>query len=133
MAKYTYPAVFEKELDGGYSIYFPDVEGCYTQAEDISEGIENAGDALCLMMYELEKKQTPIPPASNPKSLTVNEDDITTLITCDTRFYKNYFDGNSVNISTTIPLWMKEEGERRNINFSQFLQTALREHLQIGA
>jgi predicted RNase H-like HicB family nuclease len=59
MAKYTYPAIFEKEHEGGYSIYFPDIEGCCTQAEDIAEGIENAGDALCLMLYELENKKNP--------------------------------------------------------------------------
>ena len=27
--KYVYPAIFEKE-DCGYSVYFPDVEGCVT-------------------------------------------------------------------------------------------------------
>jgi len=64
MAKYTYPAVFEKEQEGGFSIYFPDIEGCYTQSEDIAEGIENAGDALCLMLYELEKQGVPIPKAT---------------------------------------------------------------------
>lgn len=57
MAKYTYPAVFNKEPEGGYTIYFPDIEGCYTQADDVAEGIENAGDALCLMLYEYEKEK----------------------------------------------------------------------------
>ena len=131
MSKYTYPAVFEKEDEGGYSIYFPDVEGCYTQAEDIAEGIENAGDALCLMLYELDKQGKPIPKVSNIKEIEAGEDDIVTLIACDTQFYKNYYEGKSVKINATIPLWLKEAGEKRHVNFSQILQKGVKEYLQI--
>jgi len=131
MAKYTYPAVFEKDEISGYSIYFPDVEGCYTQAEDIAEGIENACDALCLMLYELEKGDKPIPKSSNIKDIDVNEDDIVTLIACNTKFYKNYYEGKSVKINATIPLWLKEAGEKHHVNFSQILQKGVKEYLQI--
>ena len=131
MAKYTYPAVFEKEQEGGYSIYFPDVEGCYTQAEDLAEGIENAGDALCLMLYELEKEGKSIPKATDIKDINQNADDIVTLIACDTRFYRNYFEGKSVKINATIPLWLKEAGEKKNVNFSQILQNGVKEYLRL--
>ena len=131
MAKYTYPAIFEKDEDGGYSIYFPDIEGCYTQAEDITDGIENAGDALCLMLYELEKQGKSIPKPSNIKDFEVSEDDIVTLIACDTKFYKNYFEGKSVKINATIPLWLKEAGEKHNVNFSQILQSGVKEYLHM--
>ena len=131
MAKYTYPAIFEKEQEGGYSIYFPDIEGCYTQSEDIAEGIENASDALCLMLYELEKSGNRIPKCSNIKDIRTNEDDIITLIACDTQFYKNYFEGKSVKINATIPLWLKEAGEKRHVNFSQILQNGVKEYLQL--
>jgi predicted RNase H-like HicB family nuclease len=130
MAKYAYPAIFEKE-DGGYSIYFPDIEGCYTQAEDLTDGIENAGDALCLMLYELEKEKKDIPKATNIKDVEANSDDIITLIACDTQFYKNYFESKSVKINTTIPLWLKEEGEKKNANFSQILQNGVKEYLRL--
>ena len=131
MAKYTYPAIFEKEQEGGYSIYFPDIEGCYTQAEDTAEGIENAGDALCLMLYELEKQGKPIPKSSNIKDIEVNGDDIVTLVACDTQFYKNYYEGKSVKINATIPLWLKEAGEKKHVNFSQILQNGVKEYLQL--
>jgi predicted RNase H-like HicB family nuclease len=132
MPKHTYPAVFEKEAEGGYSIYFPDIEGCYTQGDDITEGMESAADALCLMLYELEKSGKPLPPMTNTNDISCGRDDIVTLITCNTKFYKNYFEGKSVKINTTIPLWLKEEGEKRNVNFSQILQTGLKEHLGIA-
>ena len=60
MAKYTYPAVFEKEQEGGYSIYFPDIEGCYTQSEDIlvlkwNHYISRAEVFLCWIKQRLNK------------------------------------------------------------------------------
>jgi len=131
MAKYTYPAIFAHEDDGGYSVYFPDIEGCYTQAEGLAEGIENACDALCLMLYELEKQGKPMPKSSNIKDIEADEKDIITLIACDTVFYKNYFEGKSVKINATIPLWLKEEGEKHHVNFSQILQNGVKEYLKI--
>ena len=131
MAKYTYPAVFVQE-EKGFTIYFPDIEGCYTQAEDLAEGIENASDALCLMLYELEKQQKPIPTATSINKIEKQEENFASMITCDTRFYKNFFEGKSVKVNTTIPLWLKEEAEKRNINFSHVLQNGLKKYLQMG-
>jgi len=132
MAKYTYPAVFKPEQEGGYSIYFPDIEGCYTQAESIAEGIENASDALCLMLYDLERLEKPMPKTSSIKEIIAGDDDIVTLIACDTKFYKNYYEGKSVKINATIPLWLKEAGEKRHVNFSQILQNGVKEYLQLN-
>jgi len=131
MAKYTYPAMFEKDEINGYTIYFPDIEGCYTQAENITEGIENAGDALCLMLYELEKQGKCTPAVSDIKNIPVNESDIVTLIICDTQFYKNYYNNKSVKINATIPLWLKEAGEKHHAIFSQILQKGVKKYLQI--
>ena len=131
MAKYSYPAVFDSDLEGGYTIYFPDIEGCYSQAEDIAEGIENAGDALCLMLYEYEKEGKPIPKATSLKDIIVDNESFSTLIACDTRFYRDYFESKSVKINATIPLWLQEAGEKNHVNFSAILQNGLREYLQL--
>ena len=65
MAKYLYPAVFELEDKGVYSVSFPDIEGCYTCGENLTEAFEMAQDALALMMshYETEGKSIPAPSA----------------------------------------------------------------------
>ena len=131
MAKHTYPAVFTQEDEGGYSIHFPDIEGCYTQAETITEGMENAADALCLMLYEMERQHKNLPPMTDTREIKSTGGDIVTLITCDTKFYKNYFEGKSVKVNATIPLWLREEGEKRNVNFSQILQAGLKEYLGV--
>ncbi|MDR2878293.1 MAG: type II toxin-antitoxin system HicB family antitoxin [Fusobacteriales bacterium] len=131
MAKYVYPAIFNKEQEGGYSIYFSDIEGCYTQAESITEGIEKASDALCLILYELEKQGEIIPVSTNIKDIETNPDDIVTLIACDTQFYKNYFESKSVKINVTMPLWLKESGEKNHVNFSQILQDGVKKYLHL--
>ena len=54
MAKYVYPAIFKSEKDG-FSVSFPDISGCYSQGDTLAEAIENAKDALCLMLYDMEE------------------------------------------------------------------------------
>jgi hypothetical protein len=91
-----------------------------------------AEDVLCLMLYEMERNGKPIPEASKQSDIKkMGVDDIVTLITCDTQFYKNYFENKSVKVNTTIPLWLKEEGEKKNANFSQILQNGVKEFLEI--
>ena len=42
MARYVYPAIFHPEDDGGFYIYFPDIENCYTQGDDLPDSIDMA-------------------------------------------------------------------------------------------
>ena len=54
MSKYVYPAIFTKE-DKGYSVCFPDVQGCYTQGETLTEAMDMAKDALNLSFTLIRK------------------------------------------------------------------------------
>ena len=87
MPKYVYPAVFTTEDEGGYSIEFPDIEGCYTQGDDLVEGIIMAEDVLALMLCCREKEGLEIPPATPMEHLQVPENSFATLILCDTTDY----------------------------------------------
>jgi predicted RNase H-like HicB family nuclease len=131
MAKYVYPAIFELNELGGYCVSFPDLDNIFTHGEDFPNAMEMAEDALCLMLYDMEKKELAIPQASKPSDVQTNSSNIVNLVTCDTRFYKNYFEGKSVKINATIPLWLKEAGEKKHVNFSAILQNGLREYLQL--
>ena len=66
MAKYAYPAIFTKE-ETGYSVTFPDLEGCFSAGETLPEAMEMAADALCLVLYNKEKCGEVIPPESDVK------------------------------------------------------------------
>ncbi len=46
----SYIAILVPEDEGGYSVFFPDVPGCVTQGDDMSEAQEMAADALSLWM-----------------------------------------------------------------------------------
>ena len=61
MAKYVYPAIFSPSEDGEFTVSFPDVSGCYTEGDTLAEAMEQAKDALCLMLYDLEEREESIP------------------------------------------------------------------------
>lgn len=56
MARYVYPAIIEHAEDG-YNVSFPDVPGCYTCGEDLTDAIAMAEDALALCLYDLEERK----------------------------------------------------------------------------
>jgi predicted RNase H-like HicB family nuclease len=131
MAKYVYPAIFTRENDGGYSVLFPDIEGCFTGGDDMADAIEMAEDALCLMLYDMEQDGKAIPPASDCKTVKLENNEIVSLVRCDTETYRRYYENKAVKKTLTIPTWLNERAERENINFSGVLQEALKERLQI--
>jgi predicted RNase H-like HicB family nuclease len=131
MAKYIYPAVFEPNELGGYCVFFPDLENVFTQGEDLHNAMAMAEDALCLMLYDMEKKGLDIPKARKQSDIKTKQGEIINLIACDTQFYKNYFEGKSVKVSASMPMWLKEAGDKNNINFSQMLQKAVKEYLNL--
>ena len=122
--KYVYPAVFKKEPEG-YSILFPDLESCYTQGDTLEDGIEMAEDVLAFTLYRLERDNGIIPAPSDAKLVTVGDDELITLIKCDTTEYKKRNSNKSVKKTLTIPEWLNEEATAKGVNFSQVLQEAL--------
>ena len=64
--KYVYPALFQPE-EGGFFILFPDIDGCFTQAASIPEGLDMAADALNLMLWHMEEEHMEI---QNPAFLS---------------------------------------------------------------
>lgn len=131
MAKYVYPAIFEKEENGCYSIRFPDIPGCYTSGASLEDGVYMANDALCLMLYDLEERGIDIPPASDIENMQVAQGEFATLIACDTVEYRKFFNSKAVKKTLTIPAWLNTMAEREDINFSAVLQNALKAELHI--
>jgi predicted RNase H-like HicB family nuclease len=132
MAKYVYPAIFTPEDVGGYSIRFPDLDGCYTQGEDLADGMAMANDALCLTLYGLEEDGKEIPPASRVNSVEHEPEEFVSLVACDTLEYRKFFDNKAVKKTLSIPSWLNDLAERNGVNFSGVLQEALKQKLNIG-
>ena len=131
--KYAYPAIFTPEEEGGYSIRFTDIEGCYTQGEDIADGIEMAQDVLALNLYNLEESGATIPAPSMPKDIECADGEFVTMICCDTIEYRKMYDSKAIKKTLTIPAWLNTMAENNNINFSLVLQNALKQQLGVNA
>lgn len=131
MAKYAFPAVFTPE-EGGISVHFPDVEGCFTSGETIDEALYMAADALALMLYDREEEGLPIPTPSPIDAIIPSGSAFTSYIRCDTVEYRRLFHSKAVKKTLTLPAWLNTLAEREGINFSAILQTALKEQLHLN-
>lgn len=131
--KYNFPAVFHAEAEGGYSISFPDVPGCYSQGETVQECCEMAEDALNLMLWEMEENNQPIPAPAPIKDIQSRyPDDIVTLVKADTLAYRELYDTKAVKKTLSIPRWLDTLAQERRINFSNVLQQALMKELDVS-
>ncbi|MCL2095594.1 MAG: type II toxin-antitoxin system HicB family antitoxin [Oscillospiraceae bacterium] len=132
MAKYVFPAIFEPDEElGGYCVFFPDLESAFTQGNDFQDAMAMAEDVLCYVLYDMEKDGQAIPRPSKASDIKTEEGNIVNLVACDTEFYVKFFANKSVKLNVTIPLWLKEAGEKKQANFSQILQNGVKEYLQM--
>ncbi|MDE5779169.1 MAG: type II toxin-antitoxin system HicB family antitoxin [Lachnospiraceae bacterium] len=132
MSKYSFPAVFTPEENGGYSVNFPDLESCYTCGDDMTDAIMMAEDVLSLTLYNYEISERTIPAPSSPADISLSEGELINYIACSTLEYRKRFSNAAVKKTLTIPEWMNDEALRAGINFSQVLQDALKQQLHIG-
>ena len=131
MAKYSYPAIFEPNEFGGYCVSFPDIENVFTHGEDLSTLIDMAKDALCLVLYNMEKNEISIPNPSDKNCIERKAGEIVDLVHCDTMFYENWFSGDTAKIEVNIPLWMKENTGLEISDFNGILQRGVKDYLGI--
>ncbi|MCL2169347.1 MAG: type II toxin-antitoxin system HicB family antitoxin [Defluviitaleaceae bacterium] len=136
MRKVTYYAVFEPSINGGFAVYFPDLMGCTSYGKTFLEAEKMAKEALGYHLYEMEKDDDNIPSPSLPQDLEIfpetSEGYVLTAVSVYPEFVKNQLDTRAVRTNVTIPSWLKEAAEKENINFSQLLQTSLKEQLGIN-
>lgn len=130
MNKYIYPAIFEKE-ETGYSVFFPDIDGCYTCGDSLEDAMDMAEDVLSLVLYTYETDGKTIPTPSDCSAIQTDEQSFVSLIKCDTLEYRKRFSNKAVKKTLTIPEWMNDEATKLGINFSQLLQEALMQKLNL--
>lgn len=127
---YIFPAIFDY-ADDGISIEFPDLPGCFSCADTTEEGIYNAKEALGLYLWDMELEEE-IPMASSVEDLKLKSNQIPILIDVYMPLVRNEMNNKSVKKTLTIPYWLNKVAEDNKINFSQVLQTSLKELLGVG-
>ena len=74
MPKYLYPAVFDPNENGGYTVTFPDLPGCVTEGDTLDEALQMAAEAMALHLYGLERDGDQIPAPSKPAHVCIPRD-----------------------------------------------------------
>ena len=129
-SKYTYMAFLTKEADGGYSVRFPQLEGCYTQGDTFEEALQMARDAMSLHLYGMEKDGEAIPAADMTGYLPY-ADEIAVPVTVWMTPVRDAQENRAVKKTLTIPAWLNDAAEQRKVNYSQILQSALKDYLGV--
>ncbi len=123
MKKYTYVAVLQYDEDG-ISAFFPDMEEAYTCSITTEEALKDAAEVLKLSIRSRIKDNEDIPKPTEIKDIKLEKNQYTTLISVDME-EKIKYDKKTL----TIPHDLNVAAEEAGINFSQVLQTALREKI----
>ena len=132
--KLVYPAIFSPlEESDGYCVTFPDLPGCVTQGDSLSDAIEIAIDAASGWVLDEIEDGNPIPKASKPGSIKPeNEIDFVNVVVLDMDAYSEKYGNKAIRKNCTIPAWLNSAAEKNNINFSAVLQAALMEKLGLS-
>ncbi len=126
----VFPAIFTKMNDDGsyYIVDFIDLKNCTTEGETIQEAYYMAQNAMGLFLDDLTKFPKPTLDFSN---IRLNKDQFISFIGIDMNDYRKKFNNKSVKKTLSIPGWLDTLAEKENINFSQLLQEAIKEKLEI--
>lgn len=123
----TYPAIFTLE-DDEYWVEFVDLKGCFSDGKTLAEAIENAKEAMGLFLEDL----TEYPKCTTDiKSINLEENQIVSFVSIDLEEHKRKYENKSVKKTLSIPAWLNTMAEKENVNFSQLLQKALMDTLNV--
>lgn len=136
---YSFTAILEQYPDEDvFSVSFPDIVGCHAQGDTIQEAINNAKESLGSILYNMEINHLEIPEPTSLEELSLDIEfyeniskKIMVQVEIHMPLYRKAINNNSIKKTLTIPQWLNEAAIKENINFSQVLQDALREQLNI--
>ena len=124
MNRLFYPAVFHTVEEGGFWVSFPDIPECLTQGDDMQQAYEMAVEALGLSVTTMEEAGEKLPEPSTPEMVRV-EGGFLVVVEFDIAEYRRKHCSRAVKKTLSIPAWLNEAAIQQNINFSQVLQEAL--------
>lgn len=123
----VFPAIFT--FDGKYyNVDFIDLKGCSTFGNSIQEAYFMAQDAMGLYLDNFTNFPIPTLEFSD---IALKENQFISFVSIDMEEYRKKFNNKSIKKTLTIPEWLNYLAEKNNINFSQVLQEALKEKLNI--
>ena len=123
----VFPAIFT--FDGKYyNVDFIDLKGCSTFGNSIQDAYAMAQDAMGLYLDNMVNFPKP---SLDFSAIDLKDNQFISLISIDMDDYRKKFNNKAVKKTLTIPKWLNYLAEKNNINFSQVLQEAIKEQLNI--
>ena len=126
-----YPAIFTYEPEG-ISVEFPDLPGLCTCGDADADALRMAKEGLELQLFGLEQDGEPIPAPSPANTLRTGDMQVVVLVQANMPLARREIHNVAVKKTLTIPQWLNELAEKERVNFSQVLQTALKQVLGIS-
>ena len=128
--KVMYPALFEKE-DSRYNVTFPDLPEATTCGDTLEQAIEMAKECLGLCLDVRKENKEEIPVMSDPSRINCANGTFVMMIEIDSIDFNKRYNKKAIRKNVTIPAWLNELAEEKNVNFSNVLQNALMKKLNI--
>lgn len=113
--------------ENGFIAEAPDVPGCMTDGETLSETLDLVKDALCGCLCVYEDAGEALPAARLPGEIEVSPPAFCALVEVDTLAYRARTETRSVRKNVSLPAWLSDLADKRRVNCSQVLQQALLE------
>lgn len=128
--RYFYPAVFSYEDGQEISVVFPDLDVA-TSGVDEDDALLSARELLGCVLFGLEEDGEQIPNPTSLHDMVLQKNERAVLVDVFMPSVRTANINKSVNRTVTLPAWLNSAAMERNINFSQVLQDALREQINL--
>ena len=86
---------------------------------------------LELVLYNREEENIEIPESTPLEKIQCNQNEKTINVSVWMPLVRNEMEEQAVKKTLTIPQWLNKLAEAQNVNFSQVLQSALKEYLKV--
>ncbi len=126
----VYPAIFTHTFENNteyFEVSFIDFD-CNTFGTTIAEAFYMAQDAMGSILEN--KKELP-KPTIKYDNIKLKDNQFINFVTIDLNEYRKKNNNKAIKKTLSIPEWLNVLAETENINFSQTLQEALKEKLEI--
>jgi predicted RNase H-like HicB family nuclease len=122
--EYVYPAIFEPNDDGSFTITFPDLPGCISEGKSLANAVYMAGSGLTQWIEYHNDNKINLPKASDFKDVEVNAPAFVNVVRAEVK------ENRAVKRTISLPKWLDDKAVESGLSLSRVLQDALTQRLQ---
>lgn len=128
--KYCFPAVFSHAPGEEISVVFPDLNAA-TQGANDQDALASAQELLGTVLLGLEEDGIEIPEPTPLDKINLDKNEHTSLVEVFMPSLRQAASMKAISRTVTVPAWLNTLAIEHNINFSQTLQLALKQQLNV--